>query len=42
MSDIFKDLGRLVKVPLRKAWVSESGDFTPWLASEENIGLLGD
>jgi hypothetical protein len=35
-------LGRLERVDLRTAWLSESGDFTPWLASEENISLLGD
>ena len=35
-------LGRLEKVDLREVWVSEAGDFTPWLASEENIALLGD
>lgn len=36
------DLGRLEKVDLREAWISESGDFTPWLAEEANIKLLGD
>ena len=36
------NLGRLEKVDLREAWVSESSDFTPWLASVENIELLGD
>ncbi len=35
-------LGRLEKVDLRDAWASEAGDFTPWLALEENIALLGD
>lgn len=35
-------LGRLRPVPLREAWVSESGEFTPWLAQEENIKLLGE
>jgi hypothetical protein len=35
-------LGRLERVELRTAWLSESGDFTPWLANEENISLLGD
>src|SRR5688572_3350887 len=29
-------------VPLREAWESESGDFTPWLAQEENIEQLSE
>jgi len=36
------DLGRLERVDLRTVWTSESGGFTPWLAQEENIRLLGD
>lgn len=36
------NLGRLVKVELREAWISESTDFTPWLALPENIRLLGE
>ena len=35
-------LGRLAKVELREAWISEPGDFTPWLAQPENIVLLGE
>ena len=35
-------LGRLHRVDLREAWSSESSDFTPWLAQEENLKLLGD
>jgi len=35
-------LGRLEKVELRNAWQSGSGDFTPWLAREENLKLLGE
>src|SRR5438093_1744103 len=37
-----KDLGRLQKVDLREAWTSESSDFTPWLAQEGNLKLLGE
>src|SRR5262245_60943715 len=37
-----KNLGRLQKVDLREAWLSECTDFTPWLAQEENLKLLGD
>jgi hypothetical protein len=35
-------LGRLTKVNLREAWTSESVGFTPWLAREENLVLLGE
>jgi hypothetical protein len=35
-------LGRLVKVELRDIWLSEATDFTPWLAREENIAVLGE
>ena len=35
-------LGRLHKVNLREAWSSESSDFTPWLAQDENLKLLGE
>lgn len=34
--------GRLEKVNLRDYWQSEAGDFTPWLALEEHIALLGE
>lgn len=37
-----KNLGRLERVPLRAGWAGESSDFTPWLASPENIELLGE
>ena len=37
-----KPLGRLQRVELREAWASESADFTPWLAREENLKLLGE
>lgn len=37
-----KQLGRLEKVKLRDYWQSEAGDFTPWLAEEGNIEILGE
>ena len=35
-------LGALIKVDLRDIWNTEANDFTPWLAKEENLNLLGD
>lgn len=35
-------LGRLERVDLRSEWAKEDRDFTPWLAREENIALLGE
>ena len=36
-------LGKLTKVnDLRKVWPSEPYDFTPWLAKEENLEILGN
>lgn len=35
-------LGRLKKIELRDIWATEAQDFTPWLASEENLTLLGE
>ena len=35
-------MGRLERVDLREAWETEDGDFTPWLAREDNIALLGE
>ena len=36
------NLSRLQKVDLREVWADEAGDFTPWLAHEENLRLLGE
>ncbi len=35
-------LSRLERVELINVWPTEDGDFTPWLAEEENLELLGD
>ena len=40
MSDV--ELSRLVHVDLREAWQDEAAHFTPWLAEQENLELLGD
>ncbi len=42
MSSNVKNFGTIMKVSVRDYWKNESEDFTPWLASDENIGLLGD
>jgi hypothetical protein len=34
--------GRLEMVDLRLVWSSESGSFTPWLALDDNLMLLGE
>ena len=36
------DLGRLERVDLHHIWQHEAQDFTPWLAREDNLALLGD
>ncbi|XHC25113.1 MAG: DUF4268 domain-containing protein [Phycisphaerales bacterium] len=36
------NLGRLVRVSARDVWAGEATDFTPWLAGEENLSLLGE
>lgn len=35
-------LGKLERIPLRKAWAHEAGEFTPWLAQAENLTLLAE
>lgn len=35
-------LGRLQKVDIKTVWKTEYNHFTPWLAKEENIAILGD
>jgi hypothetical protein len=35
-------LGRIEKVELRSIWTNEGLHFTPWLAQEENLELLGE
>lgn len=37
-----KKLSRLEEVELREIWPDEAQDFTPWLAEEENLILLGE
>ena len=35
-------LGKLEKVELREIWQSEGQSFTPWLAEEKNLEMLGE
>lgn len=35
-------LGKLIKVELRKIWEHEARDFSDWLAKDENLSLLSD
>jgi len=37
-----KELGKFKKLDVRTIWSSESGEFTPWLAKEENLAKLGE
>ena len=37
-----RTLGRLTRVELRDIWSSEASDFTPWLAREQNLSILGE
>lgn len=36
------EIGRLQSVPLRELWRGEASHFTPWLAEEDNLALLGE
>src|ERR1035437_8086681 len=36
------ELGTLQKVLVREHWTHEEHGFTPWLAEEKNLALLGD
>ena len=36
------EFGRLERVDLRNVWETEAQDFTPWLATEENLLVLAD
>jgi hypothetical protein len=42
MAETMLSLGRLTRVEPRDVWGSEAGHFTPWLAQEDNLRLLGD
>lgn len=42
MNNTNRNLGKLKKVEVREAWKHEANDFTSWLASEENLNILGD
>lgn len=35
-------LGKLDRIDVRKVWLKEAEHFTPWLAQENNIAILGD
>ena len=39
---MIKPLGRLEKVDIKTVWKTEYNHFTPWLAKEENIAILGE
>lgn len=36
------ELSRLERVDLRDIWQTEAKDFTPWLAQDENLAVLGE
>lgn len=37
-----QNFGKLERVDLREGWNDEAQSFTPWLAKEENLALLGE
>ena len=37
-----QDLKQLTPVDISKVWETEPQHFTPWLAREENLTLLGE
>lgn len=37
-----QELGQLKRIDLREVWQTEDRDFTPWLARDENIAILGE
>ena len=36
------ELGRLEQVDVRTVWTNEATEFTPWLARQENLDILGE
>ncbi len=42
MNESKKTLGSLQRVDLRDFWEDEAREFTPWLAQEQNLRLLGE
>ena len=42
MSATNKKLGSLERIDLRVFWEDEAREFTPWLAQEQNLRLLGE
>jgi hypothetical protein len=41
-NDAVIPLGAFERVPLREAWPTEDGNFTPWLAQDDTMKLLGE
>lgn len=39
---MIEELGTLRAVDLREVWPNEARDFTPWLASDSNLKILGE